>query len=75
MAKKTKMSMRILRTKKGLPSESSELNCWASSLMLLGTREMIPAMIRSEIPLPIPPSVIFSPSHIKNRVPAVSTII
>src|SRR5574337_700908 len=37
-----------------------------------GRPATIPAKISSEIPLPIPRSVICSPSHIRNSVPAVS---
>ena len=33
---------------------------------------MIPAVINKEIPLPMPRSVICSPSHIKKTAPAVS---
>ncbi|OPZ71729.1 MAG: hypothetical protein BWY80_01266 [Firmicutes bacterium ADurb.Bin456] len=36
-----------------------------------GTRDTIPAKIRSEIPLPMPFSVICSPIHIRKVVPAV----
>ena len=36
---------------------------------------MIPTIIISEIPFPIPLSVIFSPNHITNIVPVTSTII
>ena len=39
-----------------------------------GRRATIPIIIISEIPLPIPLSVIFSPSHITNIVPAVRII-
>ena len=38
-----------------------------------GKRAMIPMVMRIEIPFPMPLSVIFSPSHIQNIVPAVST--
>ena len=40
----------------------------------LGSRATIPAKMISEIPLPIPRSVICSPSHIRNAVPAVSVM-
>ena len=40
-----------------------------------GIPEAIPAMIIREIPLPIPLSVICSPSHIKNIVPVTKQII
>ncbi len=36
-----------------------------------GSLETIPAKMIKEIPLPIPFSVILSPNHIKNAVPAV----
>ncbi|MNR08404.1 hypothetical protein D3C85_1245570 [compost metagenome] len=42
--------------------------------MLVGIAETIPAKMIMEIPLPIPYSVICSPSHIKKAVPAVNTI-
>jgi hypothetical protein len=45
-----------------------------SNIKFAGSRAIIPTMIISEIPFPIPLSVIFSPSHITNIVPAVSII-
>jgi hypothetical protein len=39
-----------------------------------GSLEIIPIMINIEIPLPIPLSVILSPSHIQNIVPAMRII-
>jgi hypothetical protein len=41
----------------------------------LGNAEIIPTMIIREIPLPIPRSVIRSPSHMRNRVPVTILII
>lgn len=53
-----------------LPSE-----VWKRALIsasnACGRRATIPIMIISEIPLPIPLSVIFSPSHMMNMVPAI----
>ncbi len=40
-----------------------------------GRRATIPIMIISEIPLPIPLSVIFSPSHMMNMVPAMRIVV
>ena len=42
--------------------------------MVLGIRPTIPAKITSEMPLPIPYSVMSSPNHISITVPAVSVI-
>ena len=39
-----------------------------------GKRARIPTMMINEVPLPNPLSVIFSPNHITNKVPAVRTI-
>ena len=52
-----------------------ELRRWCRCA--LGSRATIPAMMISEMPLPIPRSVICSPIHITNIVPAVtvSTVI
>ena len=36
-----------------------------------GRRATIPIMMMSEMPFPIPVSVIFSPSHMMNMVPAI----
>ena len=36
-----------------------------------GRRATMPIMMMSEIPLPMPLSVIFSPSHMMNMVPAI----
>ena len=47
----------------------------ASAIILPGNLEIIPIMMSIEIPLPIPLSVIFSPSHIQNIVPDVNIII
>ena len=43
-------------------------------MKLAGILATIPIIIISEIPFPIPLSVIFSPSHITNMVPAVRII-
>ena len=43
-----------------------------SAIRAPGNLEMIPIIISIEIPLPIPFSVIFSPSHMQNMVPAES---
>ena len=51
----------------------SRTNCTVV-LIALGSRATIPAMITSEIPLPIPRSVICSPIHITNIAPAVTVI-
>ena len=51
----------------------SRTNC-AVVLIALGRRATIPAMMISEMPLPIPRSVICSPIHIRNIVPAVTVI-
>ena len=48
----------------------SRTNC-AVVLSALGRRATMPAMMISEMPLPIPRSVICSPIHIRNIVPAV----
>ena len=40
-----------------------------------GRRATIPIMIISEIPFPIPLSVIFSPSHMMNMVPAIRIVV
>ena len=40
-----------------------------------GRRATIPIMMISEIPLPIPLSVIFSPSHMMNMVPAIRIVV
>ena len=42
-------------------------------MIALGTLATMPPKIISEIPLPIPFSLISSPSHIRNAVPAEST--
>ena len=47
----------------------------ASPMMAPGRRDTIPIIISIEIPLPMPLSVIFSPSHMQNSVPAVTIII
>ena len=39
-----------------------------------GSLAMMPAKMIREIPLPMPLSLIISPSHIRNAVPAVSTM-
>ena len=44
-------------------------------MIALGKRTTMPAKMISDIPLPIPRSVICSPSHMMNAVPAVSVII
>ena len=49
----------------------SRTNC-AVVPIALGRRATIPAMMISEMPLPIPRSVICSPIHIRNIVPAVT---
>ena len=43
-----------------------------SAISAPGNREIIPIMINMEIPLPMPFSVIFSPNHMQNIVPAES---
>jgi hypothetical protein len=50
------------------PPEVSNSRLWVAD----GMRPMIPAMMMSEIPLPIPYSSICSPSHIRNMVPTVT---
>ena len=40
-----------------------------------GRRATMPIMMMSEIPLPIPLSVIFSPSHMMNMVPAIRIVV
>ena len=54
-------------------NSDSEPACspWAICMMLLGTRPMMLTKMMSEMPLPIPCSVIFSPSHMTKIVPAV----
>lgn len=42
-------------------------------LIACGMRAMMPDMMMSEIPFPIPNSLIISPSHMRNMVPVVST--
>ena len=42
--------------------------------MIRGSVAIIPTIIKSEIPLPIPLSVIFSPNHIANIVPVTRII-
>ena len=49
-------------------------NILTSSTTPLGKRAMIPIMMIREIPLPIPFSVIFSPSHMIKMVPQVKVI-
>ena len=49
--------------------------CAASAKTAKGRRAMIPTIMIREIPLPIPLSVIRSPSHITNIVPAISTMV
>jgi len=63
------MSMTRIRTAKmfNSPVDSSR-NVFK---MALGNRTTIPAKMISEIPLPMPRSVICSPSHMMNAVPAV----
>ena len=51
----------------------SRTNC-AVVPMALGRRATMPAMMISEMPLPMPRSVICSPIHMRNIVPAVSVI-
>ena len=50
---------------------TTEENSWINACGILAT---IPTKINSEIPLPIPLSVIFSPNHIAKTVPVVSII-
>ena len=45
---------------------------WMSDCTFSGSRAMMPHMMRSEMPLPMPRSVICSPTHMRNTVPAVS---
>ena len=47
------------------------LTPWMQSLIILGNRETIPANRMMEMPLPMPNSVICSPSHIRKAEPAV----
>ena len=54
-----------------LASGISELNAVTN---IFGIVLTIPAMINNETPLPIPLSVIWSPNHNKNAVPAVNMI-
>ena len=55
--------------KKSISSVCTRLT---TSIIALGKRSTIPAKMMSEIPLPTPFSVICSPSHITNIVPAAS---
>ena len=59
MNKATKMLMAPVRTNSSKPPKA------------LGKPAAMPAKIRMEMPLPRPRSVICSPSHIRNMVPAV----
>jgi hypothetical protein len=52
-------------------SETRETNSWVKER---GRFAIIPTIINSEIPLPIPLSVIFSPSHMAKIVPVTSII-
>ena len=52
-----------------------EATTWYSSRNAYGSLSIIPTKMISEIPLPIPRSVICSPSHIIKMVPAVISII
>ena len=54
---------------------SPENSVACNERIIAGPRETIPVKMISEIPLPIPFSVISSPSHIKNAVPAVSVAV
>ena len=55
-----------------LPAEGTNVfHAWASAA---GRRATMPIVMMSEIPLPMPRSVIWSPSHIKKSVPVVSEI-
>jgi hypothetical protein len=46
-------------------------SCSPQPISVLGTRDTMEAKISIETPFPTPSSVIRSPSHIKNAVPAV----
>ena len=48
-------------------------NIYHSDCMAMGRRATMPMVITKEIPLPIPRSVICSPSHMRSRVPVVSS--
>ena len=54
---------------------TANMNCFIHNcnLIPLGILATIPPKISKEIPFPIPLSLINSPSHIRNAVPAVST--
>ena len=65
--------MIIIKTAIATLNTGSEpaLNCSYVEIIAFGIPATILAKISIEIPLPIPNSVIFSPSHIKNTVPTV----
>ena len=48
------------------------ISCCTQPITVLGTLDTMDAKISMEIPLPIPFSVILSPSHIRNAVPPVA---
>ncbi len=52
-------------------SDTLDTNSWVKDK---GKLAIIPTIIRSDIPLPIPLSVIFSPNHIAKIVPVTSII-
>ena len=63
---------RMNSIRKGL-IRPSRTNCTVV-LRALGSRATIPAMITSEMPLPMPRSVICSPIHMTNIEPTVTVI-
>ena len=63
-------SHRIMPNQLRLPLFASE-NVWPS---WVGNRSTMPTKMISDTPLPMPLSVICSPSHIRNSVPATNAI-
>jgi hypothetical protein len=57
------------------PITSGALGVWRNPLIAVGVRLTMPAKMMKLMPLPIPFSVISSPSHIRVSDPAVSVMI
>ena len=68
-ATNTKKRMMSSTTRRRIPPTAVPHFAETSAPSAKGRRAMIPTIMMREIPLPIPRSVILSPSHITNIVP------